>query len=63
MAAIESRQDDLDKKLFQVLAGTKAHTEALDELKAMFAKYVGRFRKSNEGSSSVSKSTLENQVS
>jgi hypothetical protein len=63
IAAIESRQDDLDEKLSQVLAGTKAHTEALDELKAMFAKYVGRFRESNEGSPSVSKSALENQVS
>jgi hypothetical protein len=63
IAAIESRQDDLDEKLSQILAGTKAHTEALDKLKAMFAKYVGRFRESNEGSPSVSKSALENQVS
>jgi hypothetical protein len=29
----------------------------------MFAKYVGRFRESDEGSPSVSKSALENQVS
>jgi hypothetical protein len=63
MAAIESRQDDLDGKLSLVLAGTKAHTEALDELKAMFAKYVGRFRDSEDGTASVSKSKLENQVS
>jgi hypothetical protein len=63
IAAIESRQDDLDGKLSLVLAGTKAHTEALDELKAMFAKYVGRFRDSEDGSPSMSKSTLENQVS
>jgi hypothetical protein len=62
IAAIESRQDDLDGKLSLVLAGTKAHTEALDELKAMFAKYVGRFRDSEDGAASVSKSTLENQV-
>jgi hypothetical protein len=46
-----------------VLTGTKAHTEALDELKAMFAKYVGRFRDSEDGAALVSKSTLENQVS
>jgi hypothetical protein len=46
-----------------VLAGTKAHTEALDELKAMFAKYIGRFRDSEDGAALVSKSTLENQVS
>jgi hypothetical protein len=46
-----------------VLVGTKAHTEALDELKAVFAKYVGRFRDSKDGSPLVSKSTLENQVS
>jgi hypothetical protein len=63
IAAIESRQDDLNENLFLVLAGTKVHTEALDELKAMFAKYVGRFRDSKDGAASVSKLTLENQVS
>jgi hypothetical protein len=45
------------------LAYTKAHTEALEELKSMFAKYIGRFRESDEGSPSVTKSALENQVS
>jgi hypothetical protein len=63
IAAIESRQDDLDGKISLVLASTKAHTKALDELNAMFAKYIGRFRDSEDGSPSVSKSTLENQVS
>jgi hypothetical protein len=63
MSAIENRQDHLNEKLFEVLACTKAHTEALEELKSMFAKYIGRFRESDEGSPSVSKSALENQVS
>jgi hypothetical protein len=45
---IKSEQDDLDKKLFLVLAGTNAHKEALDELKTMFAKYVGKFGKSDD---------------
>jgi hypothetical protein len=63
MSAIENRQDHLNEKLFEVLACTKAHTEALEELKSMFAKYIGRFRESDEGSPSVTKSALENQVS
>jgi hypothetical protein len=53
MVAIKNRQDHLDEKLSEVLACTKAHTEALEELKSMFAKYIGKFRESDEGSPSV----------
>jgi hypothetical protein len=63
ISAIESRQDDLDEKLSQVLSGTKANQEALDELKSMFAKYVGRLRENDDGSPSMSRSALENQQS
>jgi hypothetical protein len=63
ITAIERRQDALDEKLSEVLAGTKAQTAAIDELKAMFVKCAGRFRETEDGSPSVSKSALENQVS
>jgi hypothetical protein len=63
ITAIERRQDALDEKLSEVLAGTKAQTAAIDELKAMFVKCVGRFRETEDGSPLVSKSALENQVS
>jgi hypothetical protein len=63
ISAIESRQDDLDEKLSQVLSGTKANQEALDELKSMFAKYVGRLRENDNGSPSMSRFALENQQS
>jgi hypothetical protein len=53
MVAIKNRQDHLDEKLSEVLACTKAHTEALEELKSMFAKYIGKFRESDEGSPSL----------
>jgi hypothetical protein len=61
--AIESRQDTLDEKLSEVLAGTKAQMATIDELKAMFLKYAGRFRETKDDSPSVSKSAMENQVS
>jgi hypothetical protein len=61
ISAIESRQDELDEKLSQVLFGMKANQEALDELKSMFSKYVGRLRENDDGSPLVSKSALENQ--
>jgi hypothetical protein len=60
ISAIESRQDDLDEKLSQVLSSTNANQEALDELKSMFAKYVGRLQENEVGSPSMSRSTLEN---
>jgi hypothetical protein len=63
MSAIESRQDELDEKLSQVLVGNKAHADALKELKTMFAKYIGKFCASDEGSPLVSKSALENTIS
>ena len=62
MSAIEQRQDDLDNKVSQVLACTEAHKDALEDLKMMFAKYVRRFRDSDEGSPSVSIVVLENPV-
>jgi hypothetical protein len=63
ISAIESRQDELDEKLSQVLFGTKANQEALDELKSMFVKYVGKLRENDDGSPSMSRSALENQQS
>jgi hypothetical protein len=60
ITAIERRQDALLEKLSKVLAGTKAQTAAIDELKAMFVKCAGRFRETEEGSPTVSKSALEN---
>jgi hypothetical protein len=63
ISAIESRQDELDEKLSQVLSGTKANQEALDELKSIFVKYVGKLRENDDGSPSMSRSALENQQS
>jgi hypothetical protein len=62
ISAIENRQDELDNKVSQVLACTEAHKDALDELKTMFAKYVGRFCDNDEGSPSVSIAVLDNRV-
>jgi hypothetical protein len=40
--ALESRQDEIDGKVSQLLASTALHTEALAKLKSMLARYIGK---------------------
>jgi hypothetical protein len=62
IAAIESRQDDIDSKVSQVLASTALQTEALAELNSMLSRYIGKGKHNDEGSPSLSKPFLENRV-
>jgi hypothetical protein len=62
MATLESRQDDIDVKVSQVLASTASHTETLAELKYMLARYIGKDTTVVEGSPSSFKPILEDQV-
>jgi hypothetical protein len=59
---LETRQDEIDTKISQVLANTAFHTKALAELKSMLATYIGKEKDRGKGSPSMSKSVLENQV-
>jgi hypothetical protein len=49
--------------MYMCTTGTKAIQKALNDLKSMFSKYVGRLRECEDGSPSVSKFALENQFS
>jgi hypothetical protein len=60
LAALESRQDDIDGKVSQVLANTALHTKALAELKSMLLRCMSKDKESEGGSPSVSKFGLKN---
>jgi hypothetical protein len=62
MSIMETRQDALEGKMFEVIATTAANTEALYELKHVFTKYMSRFKDNFEGSPSVSKSAVDSDI-
>jgi hypothetical protein len=60
--ALESRQDEIDGKVSQLLASTALHTEALAELKSMLARYIGKDEHPADTDPLLSKSIPEKRV-
>jgi hypothetical protein len=61
-SAIESRQDDIETKVSKVLESTKPNTKALEELKSIITKCMGRFKEPEDGSPSESRTVLEERA-
>jgi hypothetical protein len=57
--ALESRQDEIDRKVLQLLASIALHTETLAELKSMLARYIGKEEHPANTDPSLSKSIPE----
>jgi hypothetical protein len=56
---IETRQQALEGKMFQLLARIATNTEVLHELKLVFTKYITKLKDTLDVSPSMSKSTID----
>jgi hypothetical protein len=56
---LESRQDDVENKVSRVLASVEANTKALEELKSMLTRCMGKFKDPEDCSPTESRSVLE----
>jgi hypothetical protein len=61
-SAIKNRQDDMETKVSKVLESTKASTKALEELKSMLTRCIGRFKESKDDCPSESRLVLEERA-
>jgi hypothetical protein len=62
MSILETKQQALEDRMSKVIETTVTNTKALQELNLVFTKYMSRFKDNSDGSPSVSKSIVDNDV-
>ena len=62
MSTLETKQEALEGRMSKIIETTAANRKALQELQLIFTKYMSRFKDNSEGSPSVSKSAIDNDV-
>ena len=62
MSTLETKQDALEGRMTKVIETTAANKKALQELQLIFTKYMSRFKDNSDASPSVSKSSVDSDV-